>query len=195
MAVFKATNNRKDTNSNKFKATENRSYDSSIVGGWESTNNESLATINRYYEKISNGDYLSADDLKTYRSAIDSYVDSSTNLRGLNKSLGSNYTEEDEKKWTDSITSLNTNFDQASNYYSNWKTKKDYNDTLKAWERQEGLKGYDLVAGQTEIDELTSKKERKSWLADEIARIERDINNGGTRGNAIKRKLAEYKEE
>lgn len=166
MSILKLTkkditsNNSSNNNGEKLKLKKSDLvYDAATYSGWEVTNKSSLEIINNYNTKIQNNEYLSADDIKTYRTAIDSYIDSSNKLRGLSKIFGSGYTEEEEKKWTNDITSLNTAYDTASKYYSNWKTEDDYKDSLAAWDRQEEMLSFDLETGKIELDEMKSKYE------------------------------------
>ena len=171
MAVFKATKNKKDTGNGTFKATERRSYDSTMVSGWETTNKESLDILNNYNTKIENQEFLSADDIKSYRTALDGFIDSSTQLRNINKYLGKGYTEEEEAEWTKNITSFNTNFDALSKYYSNWETEQDYKDAIADYlayeEDQKAKASFDLEVGAKEIEDLESKKDEWNKLAKE----------------------------
>ena len=105
-------------------------YDTTPIGSWETTNKESFSTLNNYYERINKGEYLSADDITTYKSALDSYIDTSSRLRKLNSSFGEGYSEEDEQKWTDTLTSLQSDYDNASKYYGSFKTEQAFKDYL-----------------------------------------------------------------
>ena len=183
MAVFKATQNKKGSlDSGKFKATNRKSYDSIMVYDWETKNKESISTLNNYYTKINNGEFLTADDITAYQTALNDYVNSSKSLRGINKSFGGTYSEEEEKKWNDSITLMQTDYDNASKFYSSFKNEDKYKDYLAGVQRQTELKNYDLTAGATEIAELesiyNSTKNQLDSLNHELVRAidNRDVN-------------------
>ena len=183
MAVFKATQNKKGSlDSGKFKATNRKSYDSIMVYDWETKNKESISTLNNYYTKINNGEFLTADDITAYQTALNDYVNSSKSLRGINKSFGGTYSEEEEKKWNDSITLMQTDYDNASKFYSSFKNEDKYKDYLAGVQRQNELKNYDLTAGATEIAELesiyNSTKNQLDSLNHELVRAidNRDVN-------------------
>ena len=157
MSVLKLSKNdiKKSDENSKIKISKSQiSYDSAKVSGWETTNKESINTINNYYTKMNNNEYLSADDITTYKTALESYIDSTSRLRKLNTTLGDGYSEDNEKEWTDVISTLQTNYDNASKYYSSFKTEKEYKDYLESIKRDEELKSYDLEAGKAEIDEM-----------------------------------------
>ena len=154
MSVFKATEHKSSKSS--FKATNNKSFNARVLHGWQKTNKDSSDAITQYYERIKNNEYIGTSEMTSFRSAIDSYVDSTNKLRGFNKRWGGAYTDEEEKEWGDAVSSINTYYDNASKYYSNWKTEKEYKDALKAQKEYEEKKSFDLGAGQTEIDEWES---------------------------------------
>ena len=177
MSVLKLSKNditKNNDGENKIKINKNQiSYDSAMVYGWESKNKDSLNTINNYYTKINNGGYLSADDIKTYRSALDSYISTSNSLRGLDKALGNSYSEDDEKKWTDSISSMNTEYENIYNYYSQFGTEKsfqahkDYTAKQDYYKKlassDEGVKGWEqYLADEAKANENESKT--PAWL-------------------------------
>ena len=206
MAVFKATENKKDSSTGTFKATKRKSYDSTMVYDWETKNKESTTTLKNYYDKINKGEYLSADDIKAYRSAVDSYIDSTSRLRGLNKSFGSNYSEDEEKEWTDYVTSLNTSYDSASKYYSTFKDEKAFkkhkeyiaSDQYKLdLERQEGMKNFDLDAGKLEIEDLEKKASERESLKSKIETLRGQQQQYYSQRNTLKaneigKQIAEY---
>jgi hypothetical protein len=129
------------------------SYDSAMFSSWEATNKASLNTLNNFYTRINKGEYLSSDDIKTYKSALDDYINTTNRLRGLNRNFGDGYSDEDEAEWNNSVTSMRGDYDNASKFYSSFKTETDYKDYLADYERREDLKKYDLVAGKAELDE------------------------------------------
>ena len=109
------------------------SYDSSRVSGWEQTNRQALDIINDYNNRINKSEWLSKEDRAAYRSALDSYIETSNLLRGINKTFGGGYTDEDEQKWTDSIASMNSAYDTTEKYYSQWIDEKDYKGQREGW--------------------------------------------------------------
>lgn len=152
MAVFKATQNRSDS-VGKFKATEKRSYDSTLVYDWETRNKEAYNALERYRSRISSGGYLSSDDIATYRKALDSYVDTSSNLRGISRVFGQS--DMDDDQWQNSIADMERNYKGISDYYSKWKTEADFKvamEQAKANEQRmaELTGGYDPAKNQQE---------------------------------------------
>ncbi len=193
MSVFKATKNRKEVGSDSFKATERRSYDSTMVYDWQKANEESTALLNTYTTKIQKGEYLYAEDLETYRTAIDSYIDSSTNLRDLSKALGTSSKEEDDATWQQTFTDLQSNFKLASDYYSKYDSEDAFKKAVedqKAYEAQYAeWMSLDLNAGKEEINNLQQ-------IVDEMEELQRSIDvtyNGiqaGARGYANEQERA-----
>lgn len=159
MSILKLSKNdiiKTDDANSKIKLKKNQlSYDSSMVSTWESSNKDSLATLNKYTEKLKNNEYMSSDDLKAYRKALDSYIDSTTRLRTLNKSLGTAYDEEDEKKWNNFVSSANTEYDSLSKYYSQFDSEDAFKAALAYNKEQEKLKTYDVKAAEEELKTLT----------------------------------------
>ena len=181
MAVFKATENKKGSlDSGKFKATNRKSYDSTMVYDWETKNKESISTLNNYYTKINNGEFLTADDITAYRSALDNYISSSNSLRGINKSFGGTYSEEEEKNWTDSVSLMQTDYDNASKFYSSFKNEDKYKDYLAGVKRREEQKTFDLVAGKAEIEDLQVKAETKKSLEKQINTLNAQLNQAAS---------------
>lgn len=131
MSVLKLTKNdiiRNDDKEEKIKLKRSDlSYDSARVSGWEQANRQSLDILNDYNNRINKSEWLTKEDRETYRKALDSYIETSNYLRGINKTFGEGYSEEDEKKWSDSITSMNTGYDEISNFYSQFASDKEYN--------------------------------------------------------------------
>jgi len=109
------------------------SYDSARVSGWEQTNRQSLDILNDYNNKINKSEWLSEEDRATYRKALDSYIETANYLRGINKTFGEGYTDEDEKSWLDSIASMNSAYDSTEKYYSQWIDEKDYKGQRDGW--------------------------------------------------------------
>ena len=126
MATFQPTKKKKETSSDVFHPTSRKSYDSTVVYGWEQTNRQALDILNSYNDRINKSEWLDKEDREKYRSALDSYIETSNLLRGINKTFGEGYSDEDEKKWADSIASMNEAYDSTEKYYSQWIDEKDY---------------------------------------------------------------------
>ena len=153
MSVFKATKNRSDS-AGKFKATEKRSYDSSLVSQWETSSKESYDVLEKYRQRINSGGFLSSDDLTAYRSALDTYKESASNLRRISKSLGQGAAEDDDQ-WNESLSQMESGYKGISDYYSQWKNEADFKvamEQVKANEKRmaELTGGYDPAKNQQE---------------------------------------------
>ena len=101
------------------------SYDSAMVSDWETRNKEAYDALESYRQRINSGGYLSADDLSSYRTALDSYVETSTGLRGISKAFGQGDMD-DDTAWADTISQMETGYKGISDYYSQWKTEADF---------------------------------------------------------------------
>ena len=160
MAVFKATQNKSDS-AGKFKATKNRSYDSTLVYDWETRNKESYDALEKYRQRINSGGYLSADDLTAYRKALDSYVETATSLRGFSKAMGQG--KDDDDAWTKTIADMESGYKGISDYFSQWKTEDDYifsSSDKSAEDRQKRYEG-----NQKRVEEI---KNALPWYGDTI---------------------------
>ena len=153
---------------NKIKLKKSQlSYDSAMVSGWETQNKDSMNTLNNYYTKLNNNEWLSADDIKTYRSALDSYISTSNRLRGLSKAIGDGYSEEDEKSWTDSINLMNSTYDSVSKLHSAFKSAESYDQ----WYKKESF----IDAYIKDAEKATTEFEYdNSWIKEADRRIEED---------------------
>lgn len=120
MATFKATKNAstKQNNTKTFKATRNAGYDSNYVYKLQSGNTSAIDTINKYNERIKVGEWLSNEDRAAYKSAIDTYTSTGNSLRDVARYYGTKYTDEEDKSWQDSISSLNSGYIQINDYYT-----------------------------------------------------------------------------
>jgi hypothetical protein len=156
MAVFKATQNRSDSDG-KFKATERRSYDSALVYDWETRNKEAYDALEKYRQRINSGGYLSADDLTAYRKALDSYVETSTSLRGLSKGLGQG--KDDDNQWTKTIADMETGYKGISDYFSQWKTEDAFKASLAAQKDREQKLSLDTNAYRGELEALEKQRD------------------------------------
>lgn len=146
--AFKATpyqiKNGEKNNSSKsgFKATKYKTYDSNVVSGWEQTNRQSLDIISNYNNRINKSEWLTKEDRAAYKKALDSYIETSNYLRGINKTFGEGYTDEDEKSWLDSVTSMNKGYDEISGFYDQFESDKVYGDWLKQSQDDESYNTY-----------------------------------------------------
>ncbi len=147
----------------KIKLSKNQiSYDSAMISGWETRNKESYNTLEKYHQRINSGGYLSADDLSSYRKALDIYADTSKGLRGLAKVFGQDMG--DEQEWSDSISQLQSGYKGLFDYYSQWKTEDDYN----AWYQKESfIKSYleDPEKATTTMDYQENWVNEAKWRA------------------------------
>ena len=111
---------------NKLKLSKSQiSYDSAMVSDWETKNKEAYDALEQYRQRIDSGGYLSADDLSSYRTALDTYVESSTGLRGISKVFGQGEMD-DDNKWAENISQMESGYKGISDYYSQWKTEADF---------------------------------------------------------------------
>ena len=101
------------------------SYDSAMVSAWETGQKQAATTLDQYRERINSGGFLSSKDISTYRKALDSYIETSSALRGISKSFGQ--TVDDDETWSSNISQMETGFKGISDYYSQWKNEKQYN--------------------------------------------------------------------
>ena len=183
MSVFKATKNKKEEGKNSsndtFKATKNRSYDSTMVYSWEKANKESIEILNTITTKSNNNEYVSSEELDTYRKALDSYIDSSNKLRDVSKWYGMEI--DDDETWKNTVTTLNSDYDTIQKYWSNWENEDAYKKALAGQKEYEGWLSFDLEAGKAELDELQK-------VMDELDELQKGVNatnNGiqvGSRG-------------
>ena len=167
MAVFKATKNKND-GEGKFKATGSKSYDSTMVYDWETKNKNAITTLNQFSDRINSGGFLTADDLASYRKAMDDYIDFSTRLRQLSRSFGVNSSDDDEEQWTTTVSSLEKNYTEISDYFSKWKTVEDFNASKEAQKEYEELMNLDQDAYGKEIAELGGVLDEYKALARKV---------------------------
>ncbi len=114
-------------------------------------------TLQKYHDKLNKQEYFSADDLKAYKSAMDGYIKYNNRLRNLNKTFGNNFTEEEENQWNDGVASLKKGYTEISNYFSGFKTKKEYNDAMAAVKQREKMKTDDLNVLAKEIKDMEAQ--------------------------------------
>ena len=127
--------------SDKLSALERIKSRTQGVGGysyysidkWQKDNEDAINVINGYQSKIQNGDWMSSEDRQAYKSAIDKYTTSATNLRDLNRKLGTSYTADEEKSWNDSLSSLQSGYNSVNDFYGQFANDKVYGN----WKRYE----------------------------------------------------------
>ena len=117
----------------------------------------SFEALKKYREKLENEEYFSNDDLKAYESAMNRYVENSNRLKGLNKTLGKSYTEEEETEWNNSVSSLQSGYKEMSDYFSKFKNKSEYNEYLQLMKTKDEMRAYDSVTGESDIKHLKSQ--------------------------------------
>lgn len=143
MSVLKLSKNdiiRKEDKEEKIKLKRSDLYlDTARISGWEQTNRQSLDILNDYNNRINKSEWLDKEDRAKYRSALDSYIETANLLRGINKTFGEGYSDEDEQKWTDSIASMNQAYDSTEKYYSQWIDEKDYKGQREGWFQESNL--------------------------------------------------------
>ena len=133
---------------------------------------ESSNILNKYRTKIENNEYFSADDLKSYKSALDNYINNSNKLRELSKVLGHGYSDEEETEWINNSTSLQTNYKKLFDVHSKFKTEAEYNDAVKVGEL------YDMPSAEVGKQMGFSRETYETELAPlkaEYDKLNRDI--------------------
>ncbi len=207
MEIIKLTKD--DIINNKMTLNKNQiSYDTALVNSWESGAKTSFETLQNYNTKLNNREYMSTDDLKSYKSAMNSYIENNNRLRRLNKIFGQGYTDAQEKEWNDAITSLQSGYKEASDYFSQFKDENEYKETLAAIKQQETMRAEDVEAGMTEInsiltgEKLTALKEEKAILEKEkeLSARSRHVSAYNSRrigpdNTYVNKRLAELEEE
>lgn len=140
------------------------SYDSAMVSDWETRNKEAYDALESYRQRINSGGYLSADDLSSYRTALDSYVETSTGLRGISKVFGQGDMD-DDTAWADTISQMETGYKGISDYFSQWDTEDAYN----AWNQRESFINSYLEDPQKATATMDYQKD---WLKEAELRAE-----------------------
>ena len=157
MSVLKLSNKdiiRKEDDDDKIKLSRSQiTYDSAMVSSWETRNSGAITTLNQYRDRINNGGFMTADDLTSYRNAVDDYINSYTDLRRISSVFGAD-SGDDEEEWKTTVSSLESGYKSAYDYFSNFETEEDFNTYLAAQKQKEEMRGFDLVAGQKEIEEM-----------------------------------------
>ena len=158
MSVLKLSKNdiiRNNDNGEKIKLKKsNLSFDSTMLHGWEQSNRESLDIINSYNNRINKSEWLDEEDRTAYRKALDTYIETSNRLRGINKTFGEGYSDEDEQKWTDSIASMNKGYDEISGFYSQFGDEREYGQWYKTYTKQ---KEYESTLSAEDFEEYSQR--------------------------------------
>ena len=129
MATFKPTSMAGKTTGakkNTFTPTKYAGYNQSALYGWQRQNQSALDLINKYNTRVQNGEWLSVEDRAGYKSAIDSYTSSGTELRKASKFYGETGSIGDERRWYDSLSSLNEGYTGINNFYNQFKNDREY---------------------------------------------------------------------
>lgn len=129
MATFKPTSKAGKTTGAKkstFTPTKYAGYNQSTLYGWQRQNQSALDLINQYNARVNNGEWLSVEDRAKYKSAVDTYTSSGTALRNASKHYGTTYTDEEEKSWLDSLSSLNEGYTGVDKFYNQFKDDREY---------------------------------------------------------------------
>ncbi len=154
MGVFKATKNA--STAGVFKATKNRSYDSAFVSRLEDENRESSSRLNDYITRRQADEWMSEDDIKGYRDALDRYRSSSKALSDFGRTFGS-YNDEDEKQRTSYIDSIAADLDSSSGMFKSYKNADEYGAAVSAYKEREAMKTANLDDISSEITALERK--------------------------------------
>ncbi len=88
---------------------------------------DALKRINDYQGRIKDRKYLSGSDLDDMKSAIDTFEARGNTIRNLNSLGGYKYSDDDNKLWEDSISSLRSGYGSAKDLYSPFKTEDEFN--------------------------------------------------------------------
>lgn len=120
------------------------------------------ALVGSYSEDSSNVGYKNASDLSSkYSTSASELRKRATQLSGYLNHNKDNLPEKDYnelKSYLDSakmsLNGMEYDFKDKADYFSRFKTEKDYNDAVKAIEEDEKIKTFDTKAGQKEISEL-----------------------------------------
>ena len=164
MSVLKLSKNdiiRKKEQEDKIKLKRSDlSFDSARVSGWEQTNRQSIDIINDYNSRINKSEWLDKEDRAKYRSAIDSYIETANLLRGINKTFGEGYSDEDEQKWTDSIASMNQVFADVENLYSLYESADEYKSWKDEYDFQKAIN--DKAQGILSAEDFAENSQYKS---------------------------------
>lgn len=125
-------------------------YRQSALNGWQYSNKSALDIINEYQKKIQNGDWLSSEDRTTYKNAIDTYTSTGNKLREASKHYGQKYTADEEKSWTDSLSSLQSGYNSVNDFYNQFANDIEYG---KWYDYNTKLTNYNNLTGASDYAE------------------------------------------
>ena len=164
MGALERYNERKNA-TNQMGAKERYEFRKSL-GMWQNLNEESSNTINFYNTKINNGEWLSTKDLDAYNKAIGDYIDSSNRFREYNKAYGTTYSDEDEKSWNETISSLQNGYTSVAQYYSQFGSKIDMDEFNLNWTRDDN----------PTVESITARQNAYEANKQRIAELEKSLN-------------------
>lgn len=112
-------------------------YNPTAVYGWQAQNISAYNLISDYYERINRGDWISPEEREQYKNAINEYTLSGNKLRDVSKFYGTTYTDEDERSWQNSLSSLNKGYEDINKFYGQFADADQYNswNTYGNWQR------------------------------------------------------------
>jgi hypothetical protein len=113
-----ATLKRKNQSQSYINNNNLKRISQSKVNSYQYQNKSALDIINEYQKKIQNGDWLSSEDRAAYKGAIDTYTSTGNKLREASKHYGQKYTADEEKCWTDSLSSLQSGYNSVNDFYN-----------------------------------------------------------------------------
>ena len=122
MATLRGTSQTKKVTSNSALRGINRS----MMYSYQYQNRTAMDAINDYQNRISKGEWISAEDREKYKSAVDAYASSGNVLREASRFYGTKYSDDDEKGWQDSLASLRNNYNSVNEFYNNFADDKEY---------------------------------------------------------------------
>ena len=139
------------------------SYDSAMVSDWETRQKKSAATLEEYRNRINSGGFMTADDITSYRKAIDDFVSTSTELRRISSVFGDKSKEDDDEVWTSAVSSLESNYKNASETFSKYNSEEEYKTAWNDynWRQKYNGKTYDDL--QSVLADMEDGEE-KEWL-------------------------------
>ena len=149
---------------------EDLSYDTTHILGIEKDYRESSSLINDYITRRNNQEWMSEDDVDSYRSALERYTSSANALRKFGDS-----NDEDDKKWSEYFTNLSTDIDTASELYGKYKTADSFNAAIKSWEEEEELKALDLDTFKKDVDYYKTQSDNVNNLRSQISALNGEI--------------------
>lgn len=129
----------------KAMATKIGNYNLYDLTKWQRDYDSAYTSINDYQKRIDNGDWLSSDDRVAYKSAIDKYTSSGTNLRNFRNDMNNSYSpeaEEDWLNWQKSSTSLGSHFADVDAFYGQFADDVAYNNWKMGVTPEEQQKWY-----------------------------------------------------